>query len=96
MPVRDGFEVLEWLRTHPSHNKVTVVVLTASMESKDIKRALDLGADLFQVKPRSQRDRHAMVMALEELLLNSAQAAARRLSTLPALPARAELAARAH
>lgn len=96
MPVRDGFEVLEWLRAHPLPGDLTVVVLTASMESQDIKRALDLGADLFQVKPRSQRDRHAMVMALEELLLNSAQAAARRLTALPPIPTRAELAARAH
>lgn len=95
MPGRDGFEVLKWLRTHPVRNNLTVVVLTASMESEDIKRALDLGADLFQVKPRSQRDRHAMVMALEEHLVNSAQATA-RLSVLPTLPQRAELAGRAH
>jgi len=33
-----------------------------------IKRALDLGADLFQVKPKARPDLEAMVLALEEHL----------------------------
>ena len=70
MPLLDGFEVLEWLRTR-SFSNLTVVVLTDSMQPEHIKRALDLGADLFQVKPRTNRDREAMVLALEEYLTSS-------------------------
>jgi CheY-like chemotaxis protein len=64
MPVMDGFEVLEWLRVRPFED-LTVVVLTDSMQPEHIQRALQLGADLFQIKPRSNRERETMVMALE-------------------------------
>jgi CheY-like chemotaxis protein len=68
MPQMDGFEVLEWMRPQ-SFPGLTVVVLTDSMQADHIKRALDLGADLFQVKPRSNPEREAMVLALEEFLV---------------------------
>ena len=69
MPVRDGFDVLEWLRTRYFVG-MTVVVLTNSMQPDHIRRALDLGADFFQVKPRSQKECVSMVLALEERLVN--------------------------
>jgi CheY-like chemotaxis protein len=69
MPRVDGFEVLTWLQTRAFTH--LTVVLTDSMRPEDIKRALDLGADLFQMKPRRERDRQAMVLALEELLVKS-------------------------
>jgi CheY-like chemotaxis protein len=70
MPLKDGFEVLEWLQTQ-SFGNLTVVVLTDSMQPEHIKYAMDLGADLFQVKPRTTHDREAMVVALEEYLTSS-------------------------
>ncbi|HXC99695.1 MAG TPA: response regulator [Verrucomicrobiae bacterium] len=69
MPRVNGFEVLAWLQKR-AFNHFTVV-LTDSMRSEDIKRALDLGADLYQMKPRRDRDRLAMALALEELLMKS-------------------------
>jgi CheY-like chemotaxis protein len=69
MPVRDGFAVLEWLRAQ-KFDDLTVVALTGSMQPDYIRRALDLGADFFQVKPRSQKDCVSMVLALEERLVN--------------------------
>jgi CheY-like chemotaxis protein len=69
MPGRDGFEVLEWLRTR-KFDAMTVVALTGSMQPDHIRRALDLGADFFQVKPRSHKDCVSMVLALEERLVN--------------------------
>lgn len=65
MPRKDGFEVLTWLKKH-SPLDLMVVALTESMRPDDIKLALDLGADLFQVKPHSQRDCEAMMQALED------------------------------
>ncbi len=72
MPLKDGFEVLEWLDSQPFKSSITVVVLTDSMQPEHIKRALDLGADLFQVKPHASHERNAMIFALEEYLLRSA------------------------
>ena len=72
MPQMDGFEVLEWLRGH-SIPGMSVVVLTDSMEPEHIKRALDLGANLFQVKPRTNPDREALALALEDFVLRNAK-----------------------
>jgi len=68
MPYKNGFAVMEWLRAQQIDN-LTVVVLTDSMNPEHIKRALDLGADYFHMKGRSQHDRHAMILALEEYML---------------------------
>ena len=78
MPLQDGFEVLEWLNKQAFRN-MTVVVLTDSMNTEHIKRALDLGADLFQVKPTVNHDREVMILALEDYLVNAAKASLRHL-----------------
>jgi len=70
MQTMDGFEVLAWMRTQ-SFPGLTVVVLTDSMQAEHIKRALDLGADLFQVKPRALQERESMVLALEDFMNNA-------------------------
>jgi CheY-like chemotaxis protein len=78
MPVKDGFAVLEWLRSRPFHG-LTVVVLTDSMHPEHLKRALDLGADLYQLKPRGNHDRDAFVLALEQHVVNASATSPRAL-----------------
>jgi len=56
MPNKDGFQVLEWLRTQPSLSALRVVVLTTSGETRDINRAYQLGANSFLTKPVDFRD----------------------------------------
>jgi CheY-like chemotaxis protein len=51
MPGIDGFEVLKWLREEPPLNQIPVVVMTGSTYSPDIRRAYQLGAKTFIVKP---------------------------------------------
>lgn len=51
MPNKNGFEVLQWLRAQPKFQTLPVVVLTSSGEIKDMKRAYELGANSFLVKP---------------------------------------------
>src|ERR1044072_4367046 len=64
MPRKNGFEVLEWLRSQPFENMV-VVVLSGSDQHEDVERAMDLGADYYHVKnPESQR-RSELVQLLE-------------------------------
>lgn len=55
MPVRSGFEVLEWMRENPEFQKVQVVILSSSDDSRDVRKAADLGAGTYFVKtPRLQ------------------------------------------
>jgi CheY-like chemotaxis protein len=70
MPVKNGFEVLTWIGREYLEN-LKVVVLTDSMDPSHIKRALDLGADHFQVKPSAVGDLESVILALEDSLLSS-------------------------
>lgn len=51
MPRVDGFEVLRWLRDHDVSARVSIVVLSSSGETEDIRRAGELGANAYIVKP---------------------------------------------
>lgn len=51
MPLKDGFQVLAELKSDNRHKTIPVVVLTTSVNSEDAKKALDLGANDFIVKP---------------------------------------------
>lgn len=51
MPMKNGFEVLEELRSDENLKKIPVVMLTTSSTSEDISKALLLGANDYIVKP---------------------------------------------
>jgi CheY-like chemotaxis protein len=51
MPRKDGLEVLQWLQENPSCNVVPSVMISASSENKDVRRAYELGVNAFFVKP---------------------------------------------
>jgi CheY-like chemotaxis protein len=53
MPIRSGFEVLEWVRGHPEHKYLPIIIFTASNQEPDMERAYDLGANAYVVKPNS-------------------------------------------
>lgn len=50
MPVPDGFEILSWVRTQPALSHVQVIVLTGSVDPKDMRRAAELRADFYLPK----------------------------------------------
>lgn len=50
MPPPDGFEILSWIRAQPTMSHVQVVVLTGSVDPKDMRRAAELRADLYLPK----------------------------------------------
>ena len=51
MPGLSGFDVLKWIRQHPTLKTIRIVVLTASDHMKDVNLAYELGANSFLVKP---------------------------------------------
>lgn len=51
MPRLSGFDVLSWLRGDDVAKNVPVIVLTSSNHESDIRRAYDLGASSYLVKP---------------------------------------------
>jgi PAS domain S-box-containing protein len=55
LPYLSGFDVLEHIRATPSLSDILVFVLTSSSEERDRKRALELGAKAYLVKPPSAK-----------------------------------------
>jgi CheY-like chemotaxis protein len=47
MPHKNGFEVLQWIRSHSTLSRLPVLVLTISNQVADINRAYALGANSF-------------------------------------------------
>jgi len=56
LPYRNGFEVLEWIRSQPHLADISIVILTGSDEACDRQRAQALGARSYLVKPASPDD----------------------------------------
>jgi CheY-like chemotaxis protein len=50
MPGRDGFDVLAWRRDQPGLS-MPFAILSSSPEERDMKRARELGADCYLIKP---------------------------------------------
>ena len=51
LPKYSGFDVLTWLHSKPALATLPVVVLTGSIYPEDRRRATDLGAIGFEIKP---------------------------------------------
>ena len=65
LPRRSGFEVLEAVRATEATRRVPVVVLTSSNQQDDIRRAYDMGANSYLVKPISRDALIAMAQSLD-------------------------------
>ena len=53
LPKKSGLEVLRWLRSHPEHKDLPVVMLTSSGQQEDRDEATRHGIEAYQVKPLS-------------------------------------------
>jgi CheY-like chemotaxis protein len=50
MPRMDGLQALEWIKSHPHHRAIPVVIYTTSREPKDIQQCYGAGANSFMTK----------------------------------------------
>jgi CheY-like chemotaxis protein len=50
LPLKGGFEVLQWIRTQEALAKTVVVILSSSAESRDVSHAFKWGAQSYLVK----------------------------------------------
>jgi DNA-binding response OmpR family regulator len=51
LPKKNGLEVLEWIRGQAGLRTVAVIVLTSSPDARDARRAYELGANSYVIKP---------------------------------------------
>jgi CheY-like chemotaxis protein len=66
MPVMDGFEFIRVFQQMeiPNKDMVTIVVLTSSMNTEDMKKAMSLGIQRFITKPLTEEDVSKIVFAI--------------------------------
>ena len=64
MPKVDGMEVLRQVKTNPDLKTIPVVILTSSMEERDIVESYHLGVNAYVVKPV---DFHEFIDAVKQL-----------------------------
>ena len=83
MPIKPGFEVLEWLRSHPEFKTLRVIVFTSSHHEADVREAYEKGANGFLTKPVEYEDLVRLAQAIDQDLENS-KAFPARLRTLEA------------
>lgn len=75
LPRRSGFEVLEFAKRQPDTRLIPIVVLTSSSQSADVRRAYELCANSYLVKPVSRDALVAMMRAFDEYWLGLNQTA---------------------
>jgi len=68
MPMKNGFDVLDWLRKQPGLKRLSTIVLTSSLRPQDVERAFELGAHSYLVKPAALEDLVAMIRCLRDWL----------------------------
>ena len=75
MPEKNGYEVCEYVKSHPEYRNIPVVLLTGTFEPFDPDRAEKAGCDAVVTKPFESQ---SLIHKVEELIAQ-AQAAARPL-----------------
>ncbi|HEX2609234.1 MAG TPA: response regulator [Flavisolibacter sp.] len=68
MPVLDGKQTLQRLKTHPVYHHIPVVIVTTSSNKMDLELCKRLGASLFLTKPDLFKDWEHIVQRLEEFV----------------------------
>jgi DNA-binding response OmpR family regulator len=64
LPFYDGFEILEAVRAHHRYSQVPIIVITGDGRSEVPKRARELGASGFFIKPYSPAEIRRALEAL--------------------------------
>jgi len=71
MPRLNGFEVLHWIRSERGLKRLPVIIFTSSAHEDDIKKAYDLGANSYLVKPHALDDLTTLVARLKQYWIES-------------------------
>jgi len=74
MPVMSGFEVLGWMKQQESMNWPPVVVFSYSRLEQDVKRAQELGAKSFLMKPVDLDGAVTLIKQLNQYLIDGGTA----------------------
>jgi CheY-like chemotaxis protein len=70
MPGKSGLDVLEWLQNQPSISTLPILMLTSSSQEKDVRRAYQLGANGYLLKPSTPDGMLSLAKAIKDFWLS--------------------------
>lgn len=73
LPRRNGFEVLQAIRQNEVTASIPVIVMSSSLDHRDVERAYDSHANCFIVKPAELEELLGVVLAIENFWLSVAE-----------------------
>src|SRR5438046_4485737 len=88
MPEKNGYEVCEYVKSHPEYRTIPVVLLTGTFEPFDPDRADKAGCDAVVTKPFESQ---SLIHKVEELI-EHAKGQAPAAASAPAAPAESPFA----
>lgn len=62
MPVMDGIEMLQALKSNDAYKNIPVTMVTVELERDEIQKAIDMGAKNYLIKPFSQESLIGKIM----------------------------------
>ncbi len=75
IPVADGFEILQTIKSDAGLRLKPVLVMSSSFDPQDIRRAYNLGANTYFVKPMTLEGIHDLVRCIARYWLEMANLA---------------------
>jgi CheY-like chemotaxis protein len=84
MPEKNGYEVCEFVKSHPEHRTIPVVLLTGTFEPFDPDRAEKAGCDAVVTKPFESQ---SLIHKVEELIAQAQASSGAAPAEEPAAPA---------
>ena len=75
LPKLNGLEVLEQIKADPNLKNIPVVIVSGNIHEGDIRRAYDLQASSFLMKPVEMDDYFSAIRSLKELWVHAASPA---------------------
>jgi CheY-like chemotaxis protein len=79
MPEMDGFELLNWIRTHPKVSQTMVALYSSSTVDKDVLRGYLTGTTYYIPKSQSFERLRELVLGLDECLKSEGKSCVRLL-----------------
>jgi len=67
MPLMDGFEALQEIKTHPLIRTIPVVVLTGSVSKEEELKCFQLGCNFFFNKPNSMQEYESLLAVVKKI-----------------------------
>jgi CheY-like chemotaxis protein len=83
MPEKNGYEVCEYVKSHPEYRNIPVVLLTGTFEPFDPDRAEKAGCDAVVTKPFESQ---SLIHKVEELIAAAASSPAATTAAIAAAP----------